>query len=81
MDNGIEMTRTGLDDLVGAWKPSSAYLALEGAKDSAFEKTGLFVYGLGRHANPDIVTEFTALPRPPNPERFILDTNLISDRD
>ena len=80
MDNGIEVTRADLDDLVGSWKPSSLYLALNGTKDSDIEKSGLFVYGLGKHANPD-VTEFVALPRPPNPERFILDMNLISDRE
>ena len=81
MDNGIEVTRADLNDLVNAWKPSSVFLALEGVKDSDFGKTGLFVYGLGRHATPEVMTEFAAIPRPPNPERFILDMNLISDRD
>ncbi|MFW9864307.1 MAG: hypothetical protein ACFFEX_16370 [Candidatus Thorarchaeota archaeon] len=81
MDNGIEVIRADRDALVKAWKPSSVYLALEGSKDSDFEKTGLFVYGLGMHANPEGMTESTALPRPPNPERFILDMNLMSDRE
>jgi tRNA pseudouridine-54 N-methylase len=80
MDNGIEVTRANLDDLVKDWKPSGVYLALERTKDSDFEKTGLFVYGMGRHERPE-VTKFAALPRPPNPERFILDMNVISDRE
>ncbi|MFW9890315.1 MAG: hypothetical protein ACFFER_19210, partial [Candidatus Thorarchaeota archaeon] len=81
MDNAIEVTRADLDDLVKTWKPSNVYLALEGTNDSDFETTGLFVYGLGRHAIPEVMKEFAALPRPPNPERFILDMNLMSDRD
>jgi tRNA pseudouridine-54 N-methylase len=84
MDNGIEVKRTGFEILLEDWSPSSVYAAQKGAKDSEEainRKEGVFVYGMGIHENPKASTQITALPRPPNPERFILDINLKADRE
>jgi hypothetical protein len=84
MDNGIEVTRTDIDSLLENWSPSNVYAALKGTKDSeaAVSRTvDVFVYGMGMHENPNVSTQIVALPRPPNPERFILDMNLKADRD
>ncbi len=83
MDNGIQVKRTALDTLLKDWSPSSVFAALEGAKYSeptASATAGGFVYGLGKHENPEIEPQPIALPRPSSPERFILDINLRLDR-
>ena len=81
MDNGIEVTRADLDSLLENWSPSGVYLAIEGTEDSAEGGSGgVFVYGRGMQKEPITRPRFIALPKPPNPERFILDINLKSDR-
>jgi tRNA pseudouridine-54 N-methylase len=84
MENGIEVKRTGFESLLEDWSPSSVYAAQKGTKDSEeaiSRKVGVFVYGMGIHENPKPSTQIIALPRPPNPERFILDINLKADRE
>jgi tRNA pseudouridine-54 N-methylase len=84
MDNGIEVTRTDLDSLLENWSPSSVHAALKGTEDSESAEgrtEGVFVYGMGIHEDPIAKKQVVALPRPPNPERFILDMNLKADRD
>ncbi|MFW9965804.1 MAG: hypothetical protein ACFFEA_01490 [Candidatus Thorarchaeota archaeon] len=82
MHNGIEVTRTDINSLLQKWSPSNVYASVKGPDDS--EPTdrgtsGVFIYGIGPHENPIMKKQFFALPRPPNPERFILDINLKSD--
>jgi tRNA pseudouridine-54 N-methylase len=84
MDNGIEVKRASFESLLEDWGPSSVHAALEGTKDSGAavdRKVGVFVYGMGIHENPKANTQIIALPRPLNPERFILDINLKADRE
>jgi tRNA pseudouridine-54 N-methylase len=84
MDNGIEVKRAGFEILLEDWSPSSVYAAQKGTEDSEkaiSRKVGVFVYGMGMHENPKASTQIVALPRPPNPERFILDMNLKADMD
>jgi tRNA pseudouridine-54 N-methylase len=85
MDNGIELRRTGLAELLSSWCDSGTYVAQD---DSAVEQvpvetpSGLYIYEVDdagisvELAKLSVVT----LQRPPSPERFILDINLSSDR-
>ncbi len=82
MDNGIEVARTDFNSLLQKWDPSNVYVSVMGNEDSEQtdnRTTGVFVYGIGTHENPKMKKQFLAIPRPPNPERFILDINLKSD--
>jgi tRNA pseudouridine-54 N-methylase len=84
MDNGIELRRTGLAELLSLWSDSGTYLAQD---DAAAEQvpvdtsSGLYIHTVD-HA--EISEELSKHPvvmlrKPPSPERFILDIILSSD--
>ena len=85
MDNGIIVERGELEELVEGWKSSKLFLAiLDPKKQPNYEISceGLYVY----ENKPGLLTEssvrnsFQLLPRPPHPERFILDVNMYCDQ-
>ena len=82
MDNGIIVHRTTLKELLGKWEKEECYIAtgeFDTTDDFDISEAGLFLYevepehlGLQKYpAKP--------LPRPPHPERFILDINFTCD--
>jgi tRNA pseudouridine-54 N-methylase len=83
MDNGIILHRTSLKDLLDSWSVEECYIATRDYNSAStyngIPESGLFVY--------ETVTEHLGLrefqvkllPRPPNPERFILDINIHWD--
>ena len=86
MDNGIRVERNSLLGLVDHWDIDSVHVA--NAEENAFpiyrenSNDPLFIY-CSRQLTPDIIDalpDAIIVPRPPHPERFILDVNMHSDR-
>ncbi|MFQ5831456.1 MAG: hypothetical protein ACE5H4_02005 [Candidatus Thorarchaeota archaeon] len=85
MDNGIEIRRVDLMDLLALWPESDIYLAaddIDQGQEQTSALSGLFVYAVEQgemmedlSGRPPIY-----LPRPTHPERFILDINFAADR-
>nr|KXH77552.1 MAG: hypothetical protein AM324_00240 [Candidatus Thorarchaeota archaeon SMTZ1-83] len=84
MDNGIELRRTGLVELLSLWSDSGIFLA---QADAAAEQMpvqappGLYIYEVDKAGMLEKLPKhpITILRKPPSPERFILDINLSSD--
>ncbi len=85
MDNGIEIRRVDLTDLMALWPESDVYLAADDLQQD-YEQTGalsgLFVYAVEQGEIMEFLSSRKPiyLPRPPHPERFILDINFAADR-
>lgn len=78
LDNGIVISRVGLERLVSAYTPQNVFIAQKGcASDFGTlhqSKDALFIYSTGMLID-SIEGLYTALPYPPHPERFIFDIN------
>ena len=86
LDNGMMVQRTNATDLLRGWEPSRIYAS---SLDSRIQPKkvdvhpqGLFLYELTSTALTDLIRDIPGvlLPRPPHPERFILDINLYCDQ-
>ena len=83
MDNGIVVHRTTLKEILSKWEIEECYVASQefnACSDySHISETGLFLYDMGLEHS--YLHDYPAkpLPRPPNPERFILEINLTCD--
>ena len=86
MDNGMVVQRTNATDLLRGWEPSRIYVSsLDPSiqpKQVDVRPQGLFLYELTSTALTDLIRDIPGvlLPRPPHPERFILDINLYCDQ-
>jgi tRNA pseudouridine-54 N-methylase len=83
MDNGIIVHRTTLKEILDNWGIEECYIASQefnACSDySHISESGLFLYDMvSEHLN---LEDYPAkpLPRPPHPERFILEINLTCD--
>ncbi|UCH05200.1 MAG: hypothetical protein JSW05_03280 [Candidatus Thorarchaeota archaeon] len=84
MDNGIELRRTGVTELLSSWSGSGTYVAQD---DAAKEQvpvespSGLYIYEVDDVGISEGLANLPAvmLRKPMSPERFILDINLSSD--
>ncbi len=84
MDNGMELRRTDLVELLSLWSDSRVYLAQDSAdtQELALETDpGLYIYEVDDIGVLEELTKYpiVILRRPRSPERFILDVNLSSD--
>ena len=84
MDNGIELRRTNLIELLSLWSDSSTFLAQDSADAAQVPveaPPGLYVYEVDDVGISAELTKksITILQKPQSPERFILDINLSSD--
>jgi len=86
LNNGMVVQRTNATDLLREWEPSQIHVS---SLDPSFQTKhvevgpqGLFLYELVGTAFTDLIRDIPGvlLPRPPHPERFILDTNLYCDQ-
>lgn len=85
MDNGIETRRVDLKGLLALWPESDIYVAIDDVgqdQGQTSASSGLFVYAVEQEEMMDILSSWRPfqLPRPPHPERFILDINFAADR-
>ena len=86
LDNGIVVQRTNATDLLQGWEPSRIYVSFLDPsikpKQVDVRPQGLFLYEMTSTALTDLVKSIPGnlLPRPPHPERFILDINLYCDQ-
>jgi hypothetical protein len=86
LDNGIVVQRTNAIDLLRGGEPSRIHVSsLDPSiqpKQVDIRPQGLFLYELTSTALTDLVREIPGvlIPRPPHPERFILDINLYCDQ-
>ncbi|RDE17895.1 MAG: hypothetical protein C4K49_00445 [Candidatus Thorarchaeota archaeon] len=83
LDNGITVSRTDLIHLFEQGPPGAIQVAAAGPdmlSDGGMFQTGIFVYDIrGTMSQYSGTRPVVLLPRPPNPERFILDVNLYCD--
>jgi hypothetical protein len=84
MDNGIEVRRTGLTELLSLWSDSGTYLAEDDVAEgqvSVDTSAGLYIYNVDHGEISEELSkhDVVMLWKPPSPERFILDINLNSD--
>ena len=86
MDNGIVVRKSNLLDFIELCSPEKLYLANSEATLVATERfeyeNSLMVYSNIKPPNLDLKDgklKLKYLNRPPHPERFILDVNMISD--
>jgi tRNA pseudouridine-54 N-methylase len=84
MDNGIELHRTTLKNLFDQWLEEECYIALQAfnveSDFSSVSESGLYIYDMNPE-NPTMMNyPIKAIPRPPHPERFILEINLNCDK-
>lgn len=86
LDNGIVVQRTNATELLQGWDPTQIYVSFLDPsiqpKQVDVHPQGLFLYELTSTALTDLVDNIPGnlLPRPPHPERFILDINLYCDQ-
>jgi tRNA pseudouridine-54 N-methylase len=86
LDSGIVASRTDLSTLVDSWMIHNVYVAKMGASTtqtiSIDARGGVFIYGYHRDSvfQETVLKSSYCLPRPPTPERFILDINMTLDR-
>jgi tRNA pseudouridine-54 N-methylase len=86
LDNGIVVQRTNVKDLLQGWEPSRIYVSFLDPsiqpKQVDVRPQGLFLYELTSTALTDLIKKIpeNLLPRPPHPERFILDINMYCDQ-
>ena len=86
LDNGIVVQRTNATELLQGWEPTQIYVSLLDPsiqpKQVDVRPQGLFLYELTSTILTDLVKNIPGnlLPRPPHPERFILDINLYCDQ-
>jgi len=86
LDNGMVVHRTNATDLLRGWEPSRIYVSSLSPsiqpKQVDVRPQGLFLYELVSTALTDMIRDIPGvlLPRPPHPERFILDINLYCDQ-
>jgi tRNA pseudouridine-54 N-methylase len=85
MDNGIVCFKTDLTSLLEDWQTSRVFLAKGDVSDcqAVIDETRTCVFIYGYHSDSllrDVIFEdLHYLPRPPAPERFILDINMTLD--
>ncbi|MGY5874704.1 MAG: hypothetical protein RTU30_03065 [Candidatus Thorarchaeota archaeon] len=86
MDNGIVVRRTNLDNLIQEWCSDDLYIAktdiTEQHEVDIKSHSGVFYYEITPGMLTDTFKSSPAIyiPRPLNPERFILDINMSSDQ-
>ncbi len=86
MDNGMVVQRTNATDLLREWESSRIYVSsLDPSiqpKQVDVHPQGLFLYELTSTTLASLIENIpeNSLPRPPHPERFILDINLHCDQ-
>ncbi|MCK4483867.1 MAG: hypothetical protein KAU89_03515 [Candidatus Thorarchaeota archaeon] len=86
MDNGMVVQRINATDLLRGWEPSRIYVSsLDTSiqpKQVDIRPQGLFLYELVSTTLTDLIRDIPGvlLPRPPHPERFILDINMYCDQ-
>jgi len=86
LDNGMVVQRTNATDLLRGWESSRIYVSSLDPriqpKQVDVRPQGLFLYELTSTALTDLVRDIprVLLPRPPHPERFILNINLYCDQ-
>jgi tRNA pseudouridine-54 N-methylase len=88
MDNGIVVRRGKLIDFIESCSPEKIYLAnSEGVPivRENFEKVNsIFIYSITEPLNLELKGnkwDIRQIHRPSHPERFILDVNMVSDRE
>jgi tRNA pseudouridine-54 N-methylase len=84
LDNGIIVRMVDLDTLLMEWKASNVYIASEGANEDeelSLRCDGIFIYEVKSNLFSERFhsKNIWNLPKPPHPERFILEINLICD--
>ena len=86
MDNGMVVQRSNAKDLLREWVSSPIYVSSldpsSQPKQVDVRPQGLFLYELTSTTLTDLTKNIReiSLPRPPHPERFILDINLYCDQ-
>ncbi len=88
MDNGIEVRRTTLRSFFESVTPAKVYISRPGTTSNSINVTeyedSLLIYTIGKHFDSfQIDSKWTQVELPyfPNPEKFILDVNMIVDRN
>jgi len=88
MDNGIEVRRTTLKSFLESATPARVYISkpenTSKSIDVAEYENSLLIYTIGKQFDSfQIDAKWTQVDLPyfPNPERFILDVNMIVDRN
>ncbi|TXT56628.1 MAG: hypothetical protein BAJATHORv1_20218 [Candidatus Thorarchaeota archaeon] len=81
MDNGIILQYSKFDEMLQRWKSKRIHIANEEYHpEEKFQlaQEGAFIYDMRMKADISI-DDMISIPRPPTPERFILDLNLYFD--
>jgi tRNA pseudouridine-54 N-methylase len=83
MDNGIILQRMTLKEMFDSWSVETCYVANQEFNTtsdySTISKDGCFLYDM-IPARLEVECVTKALPRPPHPERFILEINHTCDK-
>jgi tRNA pseudouridine-54 N-methylase len=86
LDNGIEVHRGELQGLLEKWETGPAFIAVADGQeqppdtDSQDDSFYLYHVGSGRADFNQHLPEFITIPRPPHPERLLLEVNLMADQ-
>lgn len=85
MDNGIENERGEIESLLEAWSIDTVFLATTDCEkwpsDVIASDNALYIYDSSSTSSFSnrIHSRVIPVPRPPHPERFLLDLNLMAD--
>jgi tRNA pseudouridine-54 N-methylase len=86
LDNGIEVSRGDLQVLLERWKIGVVFIAVAGGEeqpadtDSLDESFYLYYVDSGDRSLNQRLPGFIPIPKPPHPERLLLEVNLRADR-